>query len=229
MSIQLLFPFAGSIEAYNAQSSGRDRRDRVWKGSVRGPITFAPFNRKARIKIYDRARMLERRTRASVRGRQTSGAIGRSGLAVLHALIFDFLNCATGELDPSYDTIAEAACVSRATVYRALKALKEAGIITWLRRCSGEMVAGVYRLIQETNAYAILPETQWRSAPPPCPPPEPDTWGRTSPLPGGLQDAHRLISTGKSKEAQQALEADPGDSLAAALARLGRARAEKSE
>ena len=40
------------------------------------------------------------------------GAIGRNGLAVLHALIFDFMNFASGALYPSYESIAKKANVS---------------------------------------------------------------------------------------------------------------------
>ena len=47
-------------------------------------------------------------------------------------------------------------------------------------------------LEQETNAYAVLPESQWRGyRPPPEPPaaPWPDTWGATPPMPSALVQA----------------------------------------
>jgi hypothetical protein len=47
-------------------------------------------------------------------------------------------------------------------------------------------------LEQETNAYAVLPESQWRGyRPPPEPPaaPWPVTWGATPPLPTALAQA----------------------------------------
>jgi hypothetical protein len=37
---------------------------------------------------------------------QDGGAVGHTGLLVLHTLIFDFLNFSTGRLDPSYAAIA---------------------------------------------------------------------------------------------------------------------------
>lgn len=59
--------------------------------------------------------------------------------------------------------------------------LKAAGVLNWLRRCrEGRDELGRFRLEQETNAYAILPASQWKSyqAPPEPPPaPESGTWG----------------------------------------------------
>ena len=74
-------------------------------------------------------------------------------------------------------------------------------------------------LEQETNAYAVLPESQWRGyRPPPEPPaPAPGTWG--DPPPMLAQAALEGDLAGKV----QALASDPKDGLAAALARLGRA------
>ena len=78
-------------------------------------------------------------------------------------------------------------------------------------------------LEQETNAYAVLPESQWRGYRAPQEPPAapwPDTWGATPPLP----DARALaaLETGLAGKVH-VLASDPKDGLAAALARLGRA------
>ena len=55
------------------------------------------------------------------------GAVGHTALAVLHALIFDFLNHRTGRLDPSYAAIAAKAGVCVRTVASALQRLKALG------------------------------------------------------------------------------------------------------
>ena len=67
------------------------------------------------VRLYHDARRFERQTRQP--GRQ-DGALGRNGLAVLHALLFDFLNYASGRLDPSYARIAEKAA-SASAAWRA--------------------------------------------------------------------------------------------------------------
>ena len=68
----------------------------VWRDSTTKPVKFMPLPKKQAVKLYHKARAFERQTRR--KGKQ-DGALGRNGLAVLHALIFDFLDYATGELD----------------------------------------------------------------------------------------------------------------------------------
>ena len=80
-------------------------------------------------------------------------------------------------------------------------------------------------LTQETNAYAVLPSSQWNgfSEPPPAPPPAAGTWGDHPPLPSGLDLAAIVGREGGDLTAKiAALESDDGDPLALALARLGR-------
>ena len=75
-------------------------------------------------------------------------------------------------------------------------------------------------LEQETNAYALLPDTQWRGYRPPQDAPAPGTWGEPSPMP----DAHTLARLETDMMGKvMALAADPRDALARALASLGRA------
>ena len=122
----------------------------------------------------------------------SGGALGHAGLAVLHALIFDFLNHRTGRLDPSYAAIAAKAGVCVRTVATALQRLRELGILNWVRRCAESWRDGRFVLEQETNAYAVLPETGWRGyRPPPEAPaaPWPDTWGACPALPNALAQA----------------------------------------
>jgi hypothetical protein len=195
----------------------------VWSGSTTKAAHFVPMPKKVAIRIYHKAVEWNRRGKlAGCHG----GLIGSHVLHVLHTLIFDFLNHATGRLDPSYNAIQRRTRLCRQTVAKALARLKQLGIINWIRRCREDHDEhGRFVLRQETNAYAILPETQWRNfmdidMPEP---PHPATWGATPPLPSLIEQASSIREEGGSIAAAAALlDADPQDSLAVALARLGR-------
>jgi hypothetical protein len=192
----------------------------VWSDSTTAPVRFAPMAKKAAVKLWHRARDFDRGTHQAG---QHGGAVGHTGLAVLHALIFDFLNHRTGRLDPSYAAIAAKAGVCVRTVASALQRLKALGILNWVRRCAERRDAeGRFVLEQETNAYAVLPESQWRGYRPPAEPPGPlpGTWGDPPPM---LSAVAQAVLEGDLAGKVQALASDPKDGLAAALARLGRA------
>src|SRR5208282_471386 len=142
----------------------------VWKDSARADVKFQPLPKKRAVRLYHEARRFERQTRTP--GHQ-DGALGRNGLALLHALIFDCLNYASGRLDPSYETLARFANISVRSVARGLQKLKAAGVLNWIRRCVENVRDGRFSLEQETNAYAVLPASQWSGyhPPPPAPPP----------------------------------------------------------
>ena len=123
----------------------------VWTGSTTQPVRFAAMPKKAAVKLWHRARDFDRGTHQPG---QHGGALGPTGLAVLHALIFDFLNHRTGRLDPSYAAIAAKAGVCVRTVASALRRLRELGILNWVRRCAERWADGRFVLEQETNAYA---------------------------------------------------------------------------
>ena len=114
----------------------------------------------------------------------TAAPSATPALAVLHALIFDFLNHRTGRLDPSYAAIAAKAGVCVRTVATRAARLRELGILNWVRRCAESWRDGRFVLEQETNAYAVLPESQWRGYRPPQEPPgpAPGTWGEPPPM-----------------------------------------------
>jgi hypothetical protein len=203
---------------------------RVWKGSTREEVKFAPLagdrreSRRRASKIFHHARRFERSTRTR-RGHQ-DGRIGRNGIAVLHALLFDFLNHHTGQLDPTYETIARASNISIRSVARGLQRLKACGVLTWVRRCREDFEDGVFYLRQKSNAYAVLPATQWKgfTPPPEPPPPEPGTWGDHPPMAPASVRAVDELRRGATQNAAEALESDPHDGLALALARLQRIR-----
>jgi hypothetical protein len=192
----------------------------VWAGSTTAPARFVAMPKKAAVKLWHRARDFDRTTHAPG---HHGGAVGPTALAVLHALIFDFLNHRTGRLDPSYAAIAHKAGVCVRTVATALQRLKALGILNWVRRCAESWQDGRFVLEQETNAYAVLPESQWRGyrPPPEAPEPAPGTWG--GPAPVVLLAVAQAALEGDLAGKVQALASDPKDGLAAALARLGRA------
>jgi hypothetical protein len=196
----------------------------VWSDSTTKEIKYQPLPRKAATRLWHRARDFDRQTR---RKDHHGGAVGHSALQVLHTLIFDFLNYASGRLDPSYAAIARKANVCQRTVATAIQRLKSLGILNWVRRCAeSRREDGRFVLEQETNAYAVLPASQWRGyrEPPGAPPPASGTWGDHSPLPSLLaQAAIEREAGGTMQGVIGILNSDPSDALARALARLGRA------
>ena len=195
----------------------------VWSDSTTKEIRFQPMPKKIATRLWHRARDFDRQTR---RKDHHGGAVGHAALQVLHTLIFDFLNYASGRLDPSYAAIARKANVCERTVASALKRLREIGILNWVRRCAQSWQDGRFVLEQETNAYAVLPSSQWRGyrEPPEAPPPTPGTWGDHPPLPSLLAQAAAERQAGATLQGVIGiLDSDPGDAVAAALARLGRA------
>jgi len=148
----------------------------VWSGSTTAPARFFAMPKKAAIKLWHRAREFDRQSHEP--GRH-GGTVGRTALAVLHALVFDFANFRTGRLDPSYKAIARKAGMSVRAVADALKHLRELVLLHRIRRCVEDWQDGRFRLRQETNAYVLLAEeTYWQGWRPPAEPPAPapGTW-----------------------------------------------------
>jgi Helix-turn-helix domain len=193
----------------------------VWKDSTTQTIRFAPLPKKQAAKRWYAAKHFDLQTHEL--GKH-GGAVGRTALEVLRVLLFEFLDYATGQLDPSYDEIARKAGMCRRAVAEALHRLKELGLLHWQRRCAEDKdELGRFRLKQETNAYAVRPPSHWRGyhEPPPAPPPDPGTWGDHPPLPDPLTQAAADRAAGDSIEAVLArLKDDPGDMIACALAGL---------
>jgi hypothetical protein len=219
----VMLPFANFVPG-----AGRDTQKSyavwpVWSGSTTKEIKFQPLARKAATRLWHRARDFDRKTR---RKDHHGGAVGHAALQVLHSLIFDFLNYRSGQLDPSHAAIARKANVCERTVRNALRRLKDLGILNWVRRCAESWQEGRFVLEQETNAYAVLPSSQWRGykEPPEPPPPAPGTWGDHPPLPSVLvQAADERHAGGDRASMLRILDSDPTDKLAAALASFGRA------
>jgi hypothetical protein len=202
----------------------------VWRDSTTKTVKFMPLKQKKAVKIFHKARAFERQTRP--KGKQ-DGALGRNGLLVLHALIFDFLNYATGRLDPAIATIAKKAAISISSAKRGLANLKHSGVLHWLRRAAETHDGkGRFCLEQDTNAYGIVPPSHWLGffdPLPDAPPPHPSEWGAVPPLPPVIEQAAEEIRHGARKTALSILESDPGDETAAALASFGRAMEARPE
>ncbi len=103
----------------------RPRREKVF-----GDGRPRPLDRNAKARIMVLARALTRRTEKG----KAYGAITAKALAVLEALLWGFHNAQSGLCFPSYVTIAERAGCARSTVTEALKALEQAGLLTWVNR-----------------------------------------------------------------------------------------------
>jgi Helix-turn-helix domain len=89
-----------------------------------------PIDREGKVRIMHLARCLARQRAA---GRQR-GAITRAALEVIQALLWGFHNARSGVCFPSYERIAEAAGCARSTVAEALRALEDAGVLSWVNR-----------------------------------------------------------------------------------------------
>ncbi|NKD45988.1 hypothetical protein HEQ69_09735 [Haematospirillum jordaniae] len=87
---------------------------------------------------------------------------GRSVLAVYRAFV-EMINWETGELTCSYKTLGEKAGYGQTTVYKALKFLREQGIIFAVNRCIKRTFDnGRFLLKQVSNAYAFLSPARWQ-------------------------------------------------------------------
>lgn len=191
-----------------------------WKDSRRADTPAAPqpsaIPKRDAVRFWHKARELERRSRPP--GFQ-DGKLGRNGLAVLHALIFDFLNHKTGRLDPSYEDLAKAAAISVRSVARGIVRLREAGILAWVRRCIADQdETGRFVLRQISNAYEILTSKLVLAMPDR---PEAGTWGDHPSEGDAVDRASAAAAVGLSSEfIVRQLENETG--LSGALARLGR-------
>lgn len=87
---------------------------------------------------------------------EREGPLGSNGLWVLEVLL-GYVDFATGRCEPALDTICKKACLARATVVRAIEALKAHGFIDKVRRTrrTGRTRAEGPQREQISNAYAF--------------------------------------------------------------------------
>jgi len=186
-----------------------DQRRRCRAGSsFPTSADFQPLDRNDRARLLAYAEALDRRTRLPG---QHGGVLKRTGLAVLRALVLRFQNGRSGRCDPSLEALAEAAGCSRSTVVEALQRLLTAGLVTWRRRMVRVRERGAVMLRQISNAYVVTMPLPARKAP--------AGQGR------GAESRYQSETFTRSLEGpQQALP----EALAAALARLGHAIADRA-
>lgn len=128
---------------------------RLWRpvadGTRRGGRRYAGA-------VLKSAKELERKT---LRARQRlspgcrNGALGSIALEVLEALYFNFVDYKSGELEPAVATIAEKIGRSYSAVHAALKRLRNARFLHWIRRSRPLDNATGPQVEQITNAYAL--------------------------------------------------------------------------
>jgi Helix-turn-helix domain len=128
---------------------------------VFGPGRCVPLDRNAKVRVMMLARALSRRQEKG----KAYGEITAKALAVLQALLWRFHNAATGKCFPSYEAIAEAAGCARSTVYEAIRALEQVGVLSWVNRIKRvrEYVPGLFgkgsawrwRVIRTSNSYVL--------------------------------------------------------------------------
>jgi helix-turn-helix protein len=135
---------------------GLKRREKVF-----GEGRLVPLDRNAKVRIITLARALTRRTEPD----KHYGVLTAKFVAVLDALLWAFHNAASGRCYPSYERIAERADCARSTVYEAIHALEDCGILTWVNRIVrirewGPDLFGRaqnrWRVIRTSNAYAFI-------------------------------------------------------------------------
>jgi DNA-binding MarR family transcriptional regulator len=114
------------------------RRPAQRREKVFGEGRAIPLDRNAKARIWAYAVGYTARLRQDGQHR---GPLTRAYLDVLRALLWSFHNQHTGRCFPSYESLAEKAQVSRATVARAIDALEAAGVLTWANRLVRQRVA----------------------------------------------------------------------------------------
>ncbi len=190
----------------------RRRREKVF-----GDGRPRPLDRNAKVRIMHLARALSRRTEKG----KAYGPVTAKALAVLEALLWGFHNARSGLCFPSYEKIADRAGCARSTVAECIKALEDAGILSWVNRlvrvrerCEdlfGHLGTRV-RVIRTSNGYQFND---------PTPPARPGSLGNSSKsdFPSGTE-TQESISTIRTPTAA---DFDPDNPLQLALLSLGRA------
>lgn len=135
------------------------------------------------------------------------GPLGSNGLWVLEVLL-GYVDFATGRCDPSIDTICAKARLARATVVRAIEALKAHGFIDKVRRSrrTGRAIGEGPQREQIANAYAFATKLSAT------------VQQRFAQLVGGRKRAEAIQARKKAEAAErEALLAKPLSSLGSAL------------
>ena len=100
--------------------------------------------------------MAERLDRATKQPRRHGGILGRAALAVLRAL-GEIVDHPTGQLCPSWAWLEARTGYCRDSVWRALRRLREAGLVVWIGRYEETGLGREQgpQVMQTSNAYAL--------------------------------------------------------------------------
>lgn len=140
-------------------------RNSYYKGQFENRLWSRPFDngtvrgaRKRIGAILKAAKAMERKSlhdRQKVHPGARNGKLGHVGLEVLEALYLKWLDYKTSRLDPAITTIADEIGRSYSAVHDALKKLRAAGFLHWIRRSEPTGNKEGPQVIQITNAYAL--------------------------------------------------------------------------
>lgn len=168
------------------------------------------MDRNAKARIMTRARTLTHRTEKG----KHYGQLTAKYLDVLETLLWGFHNAPSGLCFPSYAKIAERAKCASSTVGEAIKALEDAGLLTWVNRivrikerCTDLFghIGMRWRVIRTSNGY------QFRD-------PQPST------KPGSLAfPSNTEIPSGTHTKILSTETPDPDSPVERSLRRLGKA------
>lgn len=176
-----------------------------------------PLDRNAKARVMTKARALMRRTGEP--GKHY-GELTAKHVAVLGALLWGFHNAHSGRCFPSYEAIAAKADCARSTVYVAIRALEDAGVLTWVNRIArirdwGPDLFGHaknrWRVIRTSNQYEMVDPNPSKSERPT------GTAGQESfPLPAPALDPENALhrALGRLKEGIRAAPTGAARSLA---------------
>ena len=120
-------------ETDNCRSISYQEREKIWRDAV------------------------EREKASRKKGCQ-NGELGKVGLAVLHSLLFDFLNMKTGVCFPRVRTLQERLWpwFSRASIFRALDRLEAAGVLVRIHR----RMKNAAKVVQGASLYVFAKLTE---------------------------------------------------------------------
>jgi len=144
------------VSSITPESRRRPAREKVFRR-----VLGSPLGRKAKKAIL---RSVELYNAKNKKPGQHHGPITPAFQRVLTTLLWKFHNSRTGYCFPSYETIAGSARCHRDTVYKAIKALEAADILTWVNRFDkirtqchdllGSLVTR-WQVIRTSNAYCF--------------------------------------------------------------------------
>lgn len=195
------------------KASRHRRRDKVF-----GDGRAVPLDRNAKARIWACAQAYTARLR---RKGQHRGPLTRATLDVLRALLWGFHNQHTGRCFPSYEAIAEAAKVSRATVARAVAVLEAAALMSWENRLVRQRVAVMGLFGREWQSVPRRTSNAYRFH-------DPQLANRPT-LPKSQNSTGTPVGESSPHAPSTIADLDPGNRLDAMLLRLGKSILKREE